>query len=756
MDDSKHHYKTIAEVDALRDPQRMEYLRQQWSLTSPVIEGKLEHRGNFWWLTNVTDPEGRPLEFPLSDLSGKHKALSHVGVFIGPDLKAGDGRRAQARFCLASTKERKKKVNPLLIRVTQGSVKILTRISAEYVYQRHDGSVDIEETLCRGYVEERRADLSEALGKIEAHVADHEERAVKLYADNVEASTELFAKQRQIKKLGEDIEREMAGWTRLLDEHQREREEGRQQIDAELEQRRQELEHRFAQRKQQCEHEIAGFEQKLGQLRSQHDREMEMMHNQADQLRAYVRSKAERLFALEFITQEQWDDLVPDQRQEPAGETRDWPRLDLGPEGARAEAVGHIQRYLYGRGMVYPRALLANFYALLRTGDLIILSGLSGSGKTRLVRSFAEATGNVAHVIPVKPNWTSAEDLTGYYNPLQRAYLTTPFLDAVIAARRDPGRLHIICLDEMNLARVEYYFADFLSSLEERGREPSLHLYSDEEAGHVLVEFRLFFETLMQVSPDRPLQRLGDFLQDGEVVTRLREQLGIDDGESIIQLHARLRRMVAGVLNVPSRLTIPANLRFVGAVNMDDTTHYLSPKVLDRAHVLRFGSPLSYWAQVEKEVEGGEIPETGIRIPASDFPRDEYPRFDPNTDDVAVRRLAEWSGEFLAPLGIEMGLRTLRQSILYRHQLGEVMAGDSVDRVALDNLVRQKLLPRFSFDGSQKPRGHAEADCVAVVEALQRKLAAEVPESAVFSAGRELADLIARAKANHNIFNYWA
>lgn len=402
---------------------------------------------------------------------------------------------------------------------------------------------------------------------------------------------------------------------------------------------------------------------------------------------------------------------------------------------------------------------MANFYVLLRTGDLIILSGLSGSGKTNLVKSFARATGNVAHVIPVKPNWTSAEDLTGYYNPLQRAYLSIPFLDALIAARRDPGRLRIICLDEMNLARVEYYFADFLSGLEERIGEPTIDLYSDEEAGHVLVEFRLFVETLMQVTQGRSPMSLGELLKDEALVRQLQERLGIDDGKSIIQLHARLRRMVAGVLNVPSSLKIPVNLRFVGAINMDDTTHYLSPKVLDRAHVLQFGSPLGHWSLVDEEVKGGGIPEVGIRIPADDFPRGDYPRFDPRAKDEIVQSLSAWSKGFLAPIGIEIGIRALRQSMLYRDRLREVTGDDAVDRMALNNLLRQKLLPRFSFDGSQRPRGSDAADCATVVEAFRSEIGEQnAAYKGIFSAGKELDELIARAraKANHNIFNYWA
>ncbi len=119
--------------------------------------------------------------------------------------------------------------------------------------------------------------------------------------------------------------------------------------------------------------------------------------------------------------------------------------------------------YLYHKkSLIYTNYQIRNFLTLLKTHDIIVLSGLSGSGKTQIVKAFAEALGGVAKIIPVKPNWTSSDDLTGYYNPLQMSFLPTPFTEAIVEAIHNPNQLYFICLDEMNLARVEYYFADFL------------------------------------------------------------------------------------------------------------------------------------------------------------------------------------------------------------------------------------------------------------------------------------------------------
>ncbi|AUB80561.1 hypothetical protein THSYN_06075 [Candidatus Thiodictyon syntrophicum] len=467
-------------------------------------------------------------------------------------------------------------------------------------------------------------------------------------------------------------------------------------------------------------------------------------------LRAYVKPQVDLLRRLELITDAQRHALFPNDNAPVDPALADWPEFD----GDTPGAICHIQRYLFGTGIGYPWDLLANFHALLCTGDLIILSGLSGSGKTNLVKSYAKATGNVAKIISVKPNWTSAEDLIGFYNPLQRAYTGTPFIEALFAASRDPGRLYIICLDEMNLARVEYYFADFLSQLEER-KDPSIDLYPDDEAGHVLTELRVLVQALLGLSLDLNAASLETLLADRPTMALLAERLALADGESFPQLHARIRRMLSGALTVPSRLPIPGNVRFVGAVNMDDTTHYLSPKVLDRAHVLQFQSPLEYWDQVRKEVGGADRSPHGIRIPASRFPnRAAYPEYD--AADPLVASLTQYAKEFLAPLGIELGMRPMRQAMLYRDRLAELYEANGLNQVALNNLLRQKLLPRLSFDGKQRARGRGEQSCAAIVDALRRRLADDLPDFKPFNAKRDLDVLVARAEANDGIFNYWA
>lgn len=110
----------------------------------------------------------------------------------------------------------------------------------------------------------------------------------------------------------------------------------------------------------------------------------------------------------------------------------------------------------------------------------MVLAGLSGTGKSSLIPRFAEAIGANFKLIPVKANWTDDTDLRGFYHPEHKRYITTPFLDTLIKANDKQDELFFICLDEMNLSRVEYYFSDFLSVLEKE--KPELILFSERQS----------------------------------------------------------------------------------------------------------------------------------------------------------------------------------------------------------------------------------------------------------------------------------
>ena len=196
----------------------------------------------------------------------------------------------------------------------------------------------------------------------------------------------------------------------------------------------------------------------------------------------------------------------------------------------------NIQHYIKSKSFFYSIKALTNFYISLKTKPFVILAGTSGSGKSKLVRLFAEAVGankenGRFNMISVKPDWNVNTELLGYKNINEEfvpGKLTKIICEASKAENKD--KPYFICLDEMNLARVEYYLSDYLSIIESR-----------------------------------------EVIGSGEIIT--------DKLFSVDYL---------GENNPYSNLYIPENIYIVGTVNMDDTTFAFSRKVLDRANTIEF------------------------------------------------------------------------------------------------------------------------------------------------------------------------
>src|SRR5690606_29530401 len=133
-----------------------------------------------------------------------------------------------------------------------------------------------------------------------------------------------------------------------------------------------------------------------------------------------------------------------------------------------------------------------------------------------------------------------------------------------------------------------HYFADFLSLLEIRDMRPEISLYASDEEHHTVVAHGLFLTIEAEVRKRTGLPEtatIEDFLKDDDANRLLHRLGGFEDAESILEHHARLRRAMLSQVQNPTSLKMPSNVRIVGAINVDETTHYLSPKVLDRIHV---------------------------------------------------------------------------------------------------------------------------------------------------------------------------
>jgi len=186
-------------------------------------------------------------------------------------------------------------------------------------------------------------------------------------------------------------------------------------------------------------------------------------------------------------------------------------------------------------GLQYYEKDLYNFHTAMKSNTLNIIAGMSGTGKSRLVQAYARAPGlddDQFVIIPVRPSWTDDSDLIGYVDAMNMVYRPgdSGLINTLIQAQKEENRkskLYLICFDEMNLARVEHYFSQFLSVLEMEPQRRFLRLYNDDLTG-----------------------RLYNTAQYEPVIA------------------------------------IPENIMFVGTVNIDESTYHFSDKVLDRANVI--------------------------------------------------------------------------------------------------------------------------------------------------------------------------
>jgi len=220
--------------------------------------------------------------------------------------------------------------------------------------------------------------------------------------------------------------------------------------------------------------------------------------------------------------------------------------------------------YIRGQKLYFPERVLYAFHTALKISDispLVVLAGISGTGKSELPRRYAEGMGLHFVILPVQPRWDSPQDLFGFYNYLEGRYKATELARAMVQFElynRDSwplpedwnhdrsDRMLLVLLDEMNLARVEYYFSEFLSRLETRRG-----INQKDEKERAKAEIALEMGSLRK-------------------------------GEK------------------PIRLFPGQNILFTGTMNEDETTQTLSDKVLDRACLMRFGRPKQTIEQVDE------------------------------------------------------------------------------------------------------------------------------------------------------------
>jgi hypothetical protein len=220
-----------------------------------------------------------------------------------------------------------------------------------------------------------------------------------------------------------------------------------------------------------------------------------------------------------------------------------------------------LEKKLEERKLVFAPRTLNAFHTALKVADispLTVLSGISGTGKSLLPRIYSEAMGVHFLGLAVQPRWDSPQDMFGFYNYMEQKYKATELARAMVQFEvfnklKEGGGLKdqmlMVLLDEMNLARVEYYFSEFLSKLEvRRDIDPSKN--KDRRKVEIALE------------------------------------MGHGNGAKEVRIY-------------PDR-----NILFVGTMNEDESTQNLSDKVLDRSCVLRFGKPTKLATNQSQDASG--------------------------------------------------------------------------------------------------------------------------------------------------------
>jgi 5-methylcytosine-specific restriction protein B len=299
--------------------------------------------------------------------------------------------------------------------------------------------------------------------------------------------------------------------------------------------------------------------------------------------------------------------------------------------------INLLNEWILKTGLTFDEKLITRFITSLLTKPFVILSGLSGSGKTKLAQAFVQwicESKEQYKIIPVGADWTNREPLLGYPNGLDNKTYITPdsgALQLILEATGNKNKPYFMILDEMNLSHVERYFADFLSIMESKD---SIKLYS------------------------------GNVREDSE-------------GNKISK-----------------EISWPSNLFIIGTVNIDETTYMFSPKDLDRANVIEFRITKK---EIETFLENPHKPELK-NLTAQGATMSESFLEIANTNEVeknesAITELGKFFNE-LKKVGAEFGYRSASEIIQLITKL-KTLDNSINDNDSIDIAIMQKLLPKL-------------------------------------------------------------
>jgi len=343
----------------------------------------------------------------------------------------------------------------------------------------------------------------------------------------------------------------------------------------------------------------------------------------------------------------------------------------------------------------------------LRTKPFLLLAGISGTGKSRIVKEMAYAScpdeddlrkddvapGNYL-LVEVKPNWHDSTELLGYESTIKENYVLTPFVKFLYKAMKYPNVPFFVCLDEMNLAPVEQYFAEFLSILESR------KLLED---GETILSEPIIKAEIFKKYPDLIYDLKGIDIPKKKTTTSTRYNIHETYEE---QEEYQISDDTFDKLKIYG-LRIPQNVLVIGTVNMDETTHQFSRKVIDRAMTIEMNE-VKFDAFFDSNDELGYTDEplgkeyflpkyTSAKNALESIPEDaEWIKKE-------VPNLLEQLNKALDDTPFKVAYRVQNELVLYFVSLREEaenkeLTTEELLNKAMDGILMMKVLPRIEGD----------------------------------------------------------
>ena len=357
------------------------------------------------------------------------------------------------------------------------------------------------------------------------------------------------------------------------------------------------------------------------------------------------------------------------------------------------------------------------YLTTIRTKPFLLLAGISGTGKSRIVREFAfkscpeylrdkdgTTPGNYC-MIEVKPNWHDSTELLGYYSNLSQGYQFTKFVKFLVKAKMFPDVPFFVCLDEMNLAPVEQYFAEILSILETR-RHPAKAV--PDTHGRLPVKTGAIVDAAHFQTYTGPKADGGRDTRSGlSDLDWYRAFFPADENPAAVK---EIERFQGAHTLQEEGLTLPDNVIIIGTVNMDDTTHPFSRKVIDRAMTIEMnGGALGDLFGGSSDLEYTEDPEEQLKWQRAFRSRyvtaDEVLAAHPDVAEELTTKLPARLDAVNAALKgtpFEVSYRVLNElTIMVGVMLDDAPEGKPLDEIidaAVNDILLMKILPRIEGD----------------------------------------------------------